>query len=158
VFLYIIRRGCLFDPDRGTVVTWVLQVTYSTSSNRLKRHKIRLTARHVSIDVARHIPDPAMGPERTTERICAGQVVRLALMQLSEAQRETLCLHFFEGHSLLEISKRRRERLGNTRHHFYRGIENLRRAIAARSDPVCPSSSGSRLALRRRINADDLSL
>jgi RNA polymerase sigma-70 factor (ECF subfamily) len=130
VFLYVLRRGCLFDPARGTVATWVLQVTYSTSFNRLKRHKVRLSARHVSIDAASHIADPGMGPERTTERICAGQIVRLALTELTEAQRETLCLYFFEGHSLLEISIKRNETLGNTRHHYHRGIERLRRVVA----------------------------
>ena len=54
-----------------------------------------------------------------------------ALAGLPEHQRETLWLYFSDGYTLLEISRRRKERLGNTRHHFYRGIQSLRKAIAA---------------------------
>jgi RNA polymerase sigma-70 factor (ECF subfamily) len=126
VFLYILRRGYMFDPARGTVVSWVLQLTYSKSLNRRSRYMARPLERQVPIDLATHIADPEMGPERAAEKLSAGKFVHLALAGLTEAQRETLCLYFFEGYSLLEVSKKRSERLGNTRHHFYRGMAALR--------------------------------
>jgi RNA polymerase sigma-70 factor (ECF subfamily) len=126
VFVHILRRGCMFDPARGTVVSWVLQLTYSKSLNHRDRYMAPLSARQVPIDLATHIANPEMGSERTTEKLSAQKVIRLALAELTKAQRETLCLYFFEGYSLLEVSRKRNESLGNTRHHFYRGMAGLR--------------------------------
>src|ERR1700733_12916195 len=83
VFLYIVLRACTFDPARGTVASWVLQLTYSKSLNRRNRHLVRLSASQVPIDLATHIADPEMGPERVTEKLSAGEVVRLALAELT---------------------------------------------------------------------------
>jgi RNA polymerase sigma-70 factor (ECF subfamily) len=52
------------------------------------------------------------------------------MMELTAAKRETISLVFFEGYSLLEISRKRNETLGNTRHHFYRGMAALRSLLA----------------------------
>jgi RNA polymerase sigma-70 factor, ECF subfamily len=46
--------------------------------------------------------------------------------QLSEEQRNTFELHFFEGYSLREIAEKTNQTIGNVRHHFYRGLERLR--------------------------------
>jgi RNA polymerase sigma-70 factor, ECF subfamily len=126
VFVYVLRRGRMFDPARGTVASWLLQVTYSKSLNRRKQRLARCSVERVAIDVATQIADPDMCPDRTTERLSAGKVVRPALAELTNPQRETLCLYFFEGYSLLQISRKRNESLGNTRHHFYRGMAALR--------------------------------
>lgn len=45
---------------------------------------------------------------------------------LSVDQRETLRLHFFEGYTLLEISRKLGQPLGNVRHHYYRALDKLR--------------------------------
>ena len=130
VFLYILRRGCMFDPARGTVASWVLQLTYSRSLNRRNGYLTRLSLREVPVHVATDLADPETGADRATEKLSARKVVRLALAELTEAQRETLYLYFFEGYSLLEVSRKRNESLGNTRHHFYRGLVALRSLLA----------------------------
>ena len=43
-------------------------------------------------------------------------------------QRRTLELFYFEGFELNEISQRLQEPFGNVRHHFYRGLERLRKS------------------------------
>ena len=43
-------------------------------------------------------------------------------------QRVTLELFYFEGLGLREISARLNQSFGNTRHHFYRGLECLRKS------------------------------
>jgi RNA polymerase sigma-70 factor, ECF subfamily len=130
VFLHILRKSCTFDPARGTVASWVLQLAYSKSLNRRDRYMSKQSARQVPIDLATHIADPEMGSERATEKLSAGKFVRGALAELTEAQRETVCLYFFDGYSLLEVSRKRSERLGNTRHHYYRGMAALRSLLA----------------------------
>ncbi len=44
-------------------------------------------------------------------------------------QRLTLELFYFEGFDLREISATLNEPLGNIRHHYYRGLEHLRKSI-----------------------------
>jgi DNA-directed RNA polymerase specialized sigma24 family protein len=78
---------------------------------------------------------------RATEKLSARKVVHLALMELTEPQRETLCLYFFEGYSLLEVSRKRNEALGNTRHHFYRGMAALRAVMAHVRTTYIPRSA-----------------
>jgi RNA polymerase sigma-70 factor (ECF subfamily) len=51
-----------------------------------------------------------------------------AFAELPDVQRVTLELFYFEGLDLREISERLNEPLGNTRHHFYRGLERLRKS------------------------------
>jgi RNA polymerase sigma-70 factor (ECF subfamily) len=45
---------------------------------------------------------------------------------LSERQRQTLTLFFFEGYTLREISEHLKESLANIRHHYYRGLKHLK--------------------------------
>jgi RNA polymerase sigma-70 factor (ECF subfamily) len=51
-----------------------------------------------------------------------------AFEQLPEMQRLTIELFYFEGMDLREISKKLNQPLGNSRHHFYRGLERLRKS------------------------------
>jgi RNA polymerase sigma-70 factor (ECF subfamily) len=136
VFSYILRRSCLFDPDRGTVVCWVLQVAYSKSLKRHKRYYTGPLALRVPLDVVDCLADPEMAPQRVTAKLSAGKTVRVALMELTKAQRETLCLYFFEGYSLAQVSRKRNESLGNTRHHFYRGIAALRPILKSANERI----------------------
>jgi RNA polymerase sigma-70 factor (ECF subfamily) len=55
-----------------------------------------------------------------------------ALAELPEAQRRTLEMFYFEGLELQEIADERNELLGNVRHHYYRGLERLRKTVFAR--------------------------
>jgi RNA polymerase sigma-70 factor (ECF subfamily) len=51
-----------------------------------------------------------------------------AFEDLTLMQRRTLELFYFEGFELREISERLHEPFGNVRHHFYRGLERLRKS------------------------------
>ena len=46
---------------------------------------------------------------------------------LTECQRETLRLHFYEGFTFTEIAEKLGQSCVNIRHHYYRGLEKLRK-------------------------------
>ena len=46
---------------------------------------------------------------------------------LTECQRETLRLHFYEGCTFTEIAEKLGQSYVNIRHHYYRGLEKLRK-------------------------------
>ena len=72
----------------------------------------------------------------TTENDYSAEVVlgRNGLEKVMEAltddQRETLQLHFFEGYTLAEISEKLGQPRGNVRHHYYRGLAQLRKQMS----------------------------
>ena len=54
------------------------------------------------------------------------EALQRAFKSLSEKQRKTLELYFFEGYTLREISERMSESLSNVRHYYYRALDNLK--------------------------------
>ena len=58
---------------------------------------------------------------------------REILNQLTADQRETLRLHFFEGYTLGEIGEKLGQSRVNVRHHYYRGLDKIRRHISGRN-------------------------
>jgi RNA polymerase sigma factor (sigma-70 family) len=57
------------------------------------------------------------------------QAFQIAFRELSENQRDTLRLYFFEGYSFEEIAAKLGQTRGNVKHHYFRGLERLRRQI-----------------------------
>jgi RNA polymerase sigma-70 factor (ECF subfamily) len=51
--------------------------------------------------------------------------------ELSESQRRTLHLFFFEGYTFEEIASKTGQTVGNARNHYYRGLQKLRKQISA---------------------------
>jgi RNA polymerase sigma-70 factor (ECF subfamily) len=46
---------------------------------------------------------------------------------LSENQRQTLRLFFIEGYTLVEIAAKLGQSRGNVKHHYFRGLDRLRK-------------------------------
>jgi RNA polymerase sigma-70 factor, ECF subfamily len=124
VFLEIYRRVGQFDPARGTLKVWLLQFAYSRSMHRRNYLFVRQFHKHVQLteveEQASHWSPKRLDlPEST-------RLTREVLEILPEAQRRTIEMFFFEGLTFAEISERRNEKFSNVRHHYYRGLEQLR--------------------------------
>jgi RNA polymerase sigma-70 factor (ECF subfamily) len=74
----------------------------------------------------------------TTEQDYSAEVVfgrnglEKLVEELSEQQRQTLQLYFFEGYTLAEIGEKTGQPLGNVRNHYYRALDKLRRQMFGR--------------------------
>jgi RNA polymerase sigma-70 factor (ECF subfamily) len=66
----------------------------------------------------------------TVEGLFGRNVWRRVLDALTEEQRETLRLHFFEGYTFAEIAEKLGQSYANVRNHHYRGLEKLRKHLA----------------------------
>lgn len=141
VFLYIHKRSCIFDPAKGSVGSWVLQQAHSRSLNRWNQKHSGVYGGGVAIETIRGLADPEGGPHRLVERLTARQIVCPLLGQLTHDQRETLRLYFVDGYTLREIGEIRKQGERNSRHHYYRGIEKLRRILAEGSRLVGAEAS-----------------
>jgi len=124
VFLEIYRRLGQFDPARGTLKVWLLQFAYSRSMHR--RNYLLVRKFHNQVDLSEgeqkesHWSPARLHFQETT------RLTSQVLAVLSEAQRATIEMFFFEGLTLKEIAQRRNEKFANVRHHYYRGLERLR--------------------------------
>lgn len=132
-FLYMFRKADTFAPARGTAKVWILQVAYSRARDR----KAHLSRRGFYLRTDINADELGGGPVGSTdvEREIGAKLdferLKLAFLDLSEYQRKTVQLFYFEGLDLREISECLHEPLGNVRHHFYRGLERLRKSAMA---------------------------
>jgi RNA polymerase sigma-70 factor (ECF subfamily) len=79
---------------------------------------------------------PTVESDYSAEAVFERNGLGKVLKSLTEDQRETLRLHFFEGYTLAEIGKKVAQPLGNVRHHYYRGLDKLRKHMFANCVPV----------------------
>ena len=127
-FLYVYRKAFLFEPSRGSVKVWIIQVAYSRARDR----KAHLSRRgfYLRTDIESDGLEGTLIGNGDVEREIGARVdfdrLQRAFEDLTEMQNETLRLFYFDGLELREISERLHEPLGNVRHHFYRGLERLR--------------------------------
>ena len=74
------------------------------------------------------------GYDHSVEGLFGRNGWRKILEQLTEDQLETLRLHFFEGYTLLEISEKLGQSHVNVRHHYYRGLDKIRKQVSSESE------------------------
>jgi RNA polymerase sigma-70 factor (ECF subfamily) len=71
-----------------------------------------------------------------SEDIDRREALQNRFAELSESQRQTLHLFFYEGYTFEEIATKLGQTVGNARNHYYRGLERLRKQIAAGKLPA----------------------
>jgi RNA polymerase sigma-70 factor, ECF subfamily len=126
VFLRLHSRENTFDAKKGSARTWLVQMVYRRAFDR-RAYLHRRQFYHGTDEAAyANAVSGAKSLEADVVERLTAQQLRAAFGELSENQRETLELFFFEGLKLAEIAERTGEDIKNVRHHYYRGLERLR--------------------------------
>jgi len=132
VFLYIHRKSVLFDSSKGSARSWIVQVAYTQAFLRRRHLKSRgfymsaITDRASETDLRAY---SGAEYDQSVEGVFGRDSWHKALETLSDEQRETLRLHFFEGYTFAEIAEKLNQTHTNVRHHHYRGLEKLRKQL-----------------------------
>lgn len=126
VFLYVHKKAALFDPSRGSAKVWLIQIAYHKALDR----RTYLTRRRFydGTDIE-EVEDNVKGTSDIEQELAtkfSGEQLRKAFEELSDRQRMTLELFFFQGFTLREISQQLDEPLANVRHHYYRALKKLK--------------------------------
>ena len=135
VFLYIYWKSALFDKSKGSARFWIVQVAYiQVFLRRCHLNSWRFYS-FVNMDktngngcVVNGVPDY----DHSVEGLFGRNGWKEILGQLTADQQETLRLHFFEGYTLEEIGEKMGQSYVNVRHHYYRGLDKIRRHISER--------------------------
>ena len=129
IFLELFQKVELFDPARGTLKVWLLQLAYTRSVNRLYHLQRRQFYQQADVEEEEAVHST---PVVSTLRLNAGESARLVreiLETLNESQRTAIELIAFEGLTFDELAKRTGETLANAKHHYYRGMKKLRSCL-----------------------------
>ncbi len=131
VFLSLCEKVRGFDPSKGSGRTWIVQIAYRRAFDRRAYLFRRSFYDGTEVGHIQNTLQAAPGYEEQIADLLTGEQLHAAFAELSEKQRATLEMYFFEGLDLREISERLTETLENTRHFYYRGLERLRKSAVA---------------------------
>ena len=137
LFLFIQRKCAIFDSSKSSAGSWIIQMAYQRAIERRRR----LTSRHfysredLQSSASQVVGRPTIEHDYSAEAVFGRNGLEKIVGGLSEHQRETLRLYFFEGYTLAEISAKTDQPLGNVRNHYYRALEKLRQQMFGRKVP-----------------------
>jgi RNA polymerase sigma-70 factor (ECF subfamily) len=135
VFLYIHTKSAQFDSSKGTARSWIFQIAYTQAFLRrraLKHHGLYSQGIGENMGETETIAKPGADYDQTPEGLFGRNGWRKILELLTEDQRETLRLHFFEGCTFAEIAEKLGQSYVNVRNHYYRGLEKVRKHLGDR--------------------------
>ncbi len=148
VFFEIFNKAAQFDRAKGSAKVWILQYAYHRSLSRRQYLALR------SFYDRHQIGEREVSESNSVDASWRGltfqewrRVIEQGLATLNEKQRKTIELVCFEGLFLSEIAERTNESLPNVRHHYYRGLEGLRKFLQAE-----PATDEPRWKLHREDN------
>ena len=130
IFLEILNKADQFDAAKGSAKTWILQYAYHRSLSRRQYLALRnFYDRHETTEIEVVKPNCADASWRGLTFQEWRRVIQQGLATLNEKQRRTLEMACFHGLLLSEIAERTKESLPNVRHHYYRGLQALRKFL-----------------------------
>lgn len=127
LFIFLFRKAHHFDAKKSSATSWIIQMTYHRAIDR-RRY---LEARH-HYD-CQELHDEQQFTTKGQEWIdeLAGKTLLNRLRQeLSQEQRQTLELRFFEGCSFPEIAEKTGQTYGKVRYDYCRAMERLRSLVS----------------------------
>ena len=131
VFLRVWNRAALFDPSRGSFLTWLLSITRHYLLDRLRRKSLEQRLQ-LAVNLDGLIGQAAALDEDVSERTWRrdrARAVRAALMDIPEEQRRVLYLSYFAGLSQSAIARELNTPLGTVKKRVQLGMRKLRSCL-----------------------------
>jgi RNA polymerase sigma-70 factor, ECF subfamily len=124
-FLHIWHKAATYDARRSSPTTWAYMIFRNKAIDRLRSRERRSRGMEKLIVEETHLADQ---PERTASHAGDGdtrEIVRNALCEMPDEQREALTLAFFSGLTQTEIAERLKTPLGTVKARIRRGLLKL---------------------------------
>lgn len=151
VFLAVWKNASSFDPSRGPVRPWLLQIAHFRIANELRRKSRRpKTEQEPEAATLEGLPDPAPDPGMQIEAERRRAAIRSALERLPTPQRKALRLAFFEDLSHGEVARKLSLPLGTAKSRIRAGMKGLRAALAPVVASLLVAALVAGLAVRLR--------
>jgi RNA polymerase sigma-70 factor (ECF subfamily) len=133
VFLFIHQKSAVFDGSKSSPRSWIVQMAYHRAIDRRRYLDSRHFYTQVDLeDVGNELSGPGTRAERyenSIEEVLGRVGLHKVFGVLSEIQRQILGLHLLDGYTFEEIAVKLDQTRGNVKHHYFRGLEKLRKQI-----------------------------
>jgi RNA polymerase sigma factor (sigma-70 family) len=157
VFLAVWRNASSFDPARGPLRPWLLQIAHYRIANELRRRS-RRPRRQADLETTNvvELPDPSPGQADESWKKHRREILKRALDELPAPQRQALGLAFFEELSHGQIAAVLGVPLGTAKSRIRAGLAGLRGKLAASVAVLILAAFLGGLAVRYRNQRLDL--
>jgi RNA polymerase sigma-70 factor (ECF subfamily) len=128
VFWETWAAAATYDVQRGSPEAWIVMRARTRAIDRVRSVRKRTEMLGAPLAEATAAPDPEPAGDvatRATDRV----VVKSALDDLPEAQREVVALAYWSGLTQTEIAERLRQPLGTVKTRMRLGLERLRELL-----------------------------
>lgn len=131
VFVSVWRKASTFDPARGPLRPWLLQIAHFRIANELRRRSRRpRPAAEPAEDLLSGLSDPGPDPGQKAWETYRRSVLGSALAQLPTPQRQALGLAFFSDLSHEQVASVLDLPLGTAKSRIRAGLSALRTKLA----------------------------
>jgi RNA polymerase sigma-70 factor, ECF subfamily len=129
VYLQVWRKAAHYNPQRGSVMSWLVTLVRSRSIDSLRRRKARRAEFEDSVDDVPGLRDSRPGPELASVEAARSRIVRRAMADLDPDQRKAIELAYFSGLSHSEVALQTGLPLGTVKTRIRLGMLHLRRLL-----------------------------
>ncbi|MCB1676127.1 MAG: sigma-70 family RNA polymerase sigma factor [Halioglobus sp.] len=131
VYLQVWQQAANYSPGRGTIVAWLSVICRSRALDALRRDGGH--GRAISLDVgpAGESADSSAAPDDIVQSVEQGSQIHMALMLLSERQRQLVALAYFRGYTHSEIATCVRMPIGTVKVNLHRAMKTLKEFMTA---------------------------
>ena len=131
VFLKLWRQPSSYNPERGSLGSWLLGVTHNRAIDIVRRRRTHQEAPLPEPGEPEIVPDGVVDLADAVGIREASESVRRALLHIPPEQRRVIEMAFFEGKTHVEISAELGEPLGTAKTRIRLGMRKLRALLEA---------------------------
>lgn len=122
LFVRIWQNAAQFDPARGEVKVWLVQMARSMAIDRLRSHTSRSKREEgYAAETVERNPSTSENEQ--------GRLVKQALFELPEDERNILTAAYFEGYTQAELAERFGLPLGTVKSKVRQGMQKMRKRL-----------------------------
>ncbi|MFB9328282.1 RNA polymerase sigma factor [Paenibacillus aurantiacus] len=126
LFMRIWNHAKPFDPSQGKLSTWIFAITRNIAIDQLRRKQNRTAKQTEDTELFAAIPDERMNPEEEASKNLMAEIVKDAVKELNEEQRNVLDWIYFQGLTHQEISAGKGIPLGTVKSRLRLALKQLR--------------------------------
>jgi len=138
VFAKLWRKPASYNPERGSLINWILSVTHNQAIDLLQKERNYDTA--IPLDLhdeeeghpAQQVVDDSADPATLAWHSAQAAIIKQALQELPEAQRLVIELAYYVGLTQVEIAAKLGEPLGTVKTRTRLAMQKLRASLAGK--------------------------
>ncbi|MBI2867962.1 MAG: sigma-70 family RNA polymerase sigma factor [Chloroflexi bacterium] len=129
-FVKVWQRASSYSQEKGQFSSWLLSVAHHRAIDELRRRRRTRTDANLPEERAALVRDPDPDPVDQVLSQERSNLVRDALGQLPDAQREVIALAYFKGLTQTEIAERLKTPLGTVKTRMRLALQKLKPLLA----------------------------